>query len=72
MPYRSTFLAALFCLQSAAGQGIPAATPQAGGFRGIWFDLGQKSGFGSKYSGGLGTYTANHNPLAVYAPIVAR
>ena len=38
------------------------------GYRGIWFDLGQKSEFGSKYSGGLGTYTAKHHPLAVYAP----
>lgn len=38
------------------------------GYRGIWFDLGQRSKFGSKYSGGLGTYTAKHHPLAVYAP----
>ena len=38
------------------------------GYRGIWFDLGQRSEFGSKYSGGLGTYTAKHHPLAIYAP----
>jgi hypothetical protein len=38
------------------------------GYRGIWFDLGQRSEFGSKYSGGLGTYTAKHRPLAVHAP----
>ncbi|MDT8389117.1 MAG: BNR-4 repeat-containing protein [Lentisphaeria bacterium] len=42
------------------------------GYRGIWFDLGQKSEFGSKYSGGLGTYTAKHHPLAVYAPAVEK
>ncbi len=46
--------------------GQPADTPQADGFRGIWFDLGQRSEFGSKYSGGLGTYTANHVPMAHY------
>src|SRR5690554_3635219 len=40
------------------------------GYRGIWFDLGQRSQFGSKYSGGLGTYTAKHHPLALYAPAV--
>ncbi len=40
------------------------------GYKGIWFDLGQKSEFGSKYSGGLGTYPAKHRPLAVYAPAV--
>lgn len=38
------------------------------GYRGIWFDLGHRGAFGSKYSGGLGTYTAKHCPLAVYAP----
>ncbi len=37
------------------------------GFKGIWFDLGQRSEYGSKYSGGLGTYTAKHHPLAVYS-----
>jgi hypothetical protein len=39
---------------------------RADGFRGIWFDLGQRSEYGSKYSGGLGTYTANHVPMAHY------
>lgn len=39
------------------------------GYRGIWFTLGQYQGeYGDKYSGGLGTYTANHVPIAVYAP----
>jgi hypothetical protein len=37
------------------------------GYHGIWFELGQKTEFGDKYSGGLGTYTANHNPMAIYA-----
>ncbi len=37
------------------------------GYRGIWFELGQKSEYGDKYSGGLGTYTAKHIPFAVYA-----
>lgn len=50
-----------------------AALPRTGeGYRGIWFTLGQLSEYGDKYSGGLGTYTANHNPLAVYAPAVDR
>lgn len=40
------------------------------GYQGIWFTLGQFSEFGDKYSGGLGTYTANHVPLAIYAPEV--
>lgn len=40
------------------------------GYRGIWFTLGQVSEYGDKYSGGLGTYTADHIPVAIYAPAV--
>jgi hypothetical protein len=47
-----------------------AEAPRAEGYRGIWFTLGQFSKHGDKYSGGLGTYTANHDPMAVYAPQV--
>jgi hypothetical protein len=36
------------------------------GYRGIWFTLGQFSTYGDKYSGGLGTYTANHVPTAIF------
>ena len=42
--------------------------PKADGYHGIWFTLGQRSEHGDKYSGGLGTYTANHVPIAIYAP----
>ncbi len=48
----------------------PPLTGTIGGYRGIWFTLGQFTAHGDKYSGGLGTYTANHNPLAVHAPEV--
>src|SRR5437016_5745851 len=52
--------------RAAAGE---ADAPQrTDGYRGIWFTLGQFSKHGDKYSGGLGTYTANHNPMAVYSP----
>lgn len=43
---------------------------KADGYKGIWFTLGQQCEYGDKYSGGLGTYTAKHVPLAVYAPEV--
>ena len=45
----------------------PALSGTVGGYRGIWFTLGQFSKHGDKYSGGLGTYTSSHNPLAVYS-----
>lgn len=52
--------------------GAPPPARRINGYRGIWFDLGQKSEFGSKYSGGLGTYTAKHHPLAIYAPAAGK
>ena len=48
------------------------SSQQDDGYRGIWFTLGQPSEYGDKYSGGLGTYTAKHIPIAVYAPEVER
>ncbi len=42
------------------------------GYRAIWFDLGQRTEYGSKYSGPLATYTSNHTPLAIHAPQVQR
>ena len=44
-----------------------STTSKADGYRGIWFTLGQFSEYGDKYSGGLGTYTAKHVPLAIYS-----
>lgn len=46
---------------------------QTDGYRGIWFELRQISGdHGDKYSGGLGTYTSKHVPMAAYAPEVEK
>lgn len=50
--------------------GCQPEAPTIPGYRGIWFTLGQFSEYGDKYSGGLGTYTAKHHPLAIYAPEV--
>ena len=40
---------------------------RANGYKGIWFTLGQPSQYGDKYSGGLGTYTSSHIPIAIYS-----
>ncbi len=55
----------------SAGAGSSFAFAKfADGYRGIWFRLGHDFEYGDKYSGGLGTYTANHEPMAQYAPAV--
>ena len=44
---------------------------KADGYRGIWyFNQPTNDEYVYKYSGGLGTYCANHIPMAVYAPKV--
>lgn len=47
------------------------ATP-GDGYRGIWYTLGSRGEGDVKYSGGLGTYTSSHTPMAVYAPAAQR
>jgi len=37
------------------------------GYKGIWYTIGQSSEYGYKYSGGLGTYTADHIPMSIYS-----
>jgi hypothetical protein len=50
-----------------SGSSSEKNNPRVDGYRGIWFELGQKYEFGDKYSGALGTYTSMHIPLAVYS-----
>lgn len=65
------FLVFIFTTTSSYAQLKPTTHNQKlDGYKGIWFTLGQFSEYGDKYSGGLGTYTAKHIPLAIYAPAV--
>jgi hypothetical protein len=59
------FLLLIFCCPDSFAQNL-----RAEGYKGIWFTLGQFSDYGDKYSGGLGTYTADHIPIAIYSPSV--
>ncbi len=53
-------------LATGPAVGVEPNTKQDG-YRGIWFSIGQANDYGPKYSGGLGTYTANHVPICIYA-----
>ncbi len=52
---------------------MKAISVKADGYRGIWY-MNQPSGdeYVYKYSGGLGTYCAKHQPFAVYCPEVKK
>lgn len=70
-PGKLFFVFLLFIASTATVLNCNKEVPQVrkiNGYRGIWFSLGQITEYGDKYSGGLGTYTAKHHPLAVYAP----
>jgi hypothetical protein len=58
-----------FLITSNGYTQVPSSKNQKNinGYKGIWFTLGQFTEMGDKYSGGLGTYTAKHVPLAIYA-----
>ncbi len=66
----------LLCLNQVLAQSNHVQRDLTGsivdGYRGIWFTLGQMYEYGDKYSGGLGTYTAKHIPLAIFAPVVQK
>ncbi|MBP6963036.1 MAG: BNR-4 repeat-containing protein [Armatimonadetes bacterium] len=56
-------------LSSVAAQ--DASVRKEDGYRGIWYaNQASNDEYVWKYSGGLGTYTANHVPIAVYVPEV--
>jgi len=61
-----------FVLISFLASTVSSQNPKTEGYKGIWFTLGQFSEYGDKYSGGLGTYTADHIPLAIYSPQVKK
>lgn len=68
-PRAQMFNAFAFCLLLVGSFYAAAQQParKVNGYKGIWFTLGQFSAYGDKYSGGLGTYTSSHIPIAVYS-----
>ena len=59
--------ALLICIRAASQDPLP----KEDGYRGIWYyNQETKDEYVYKYSGGLGTYCAHHNPFSVYAPAV--
>lgn len=68
MDYKLFIFLILFSF--SLNESFSTQNPKAEGYKGIWFTVGQFSEFGDKCSGGLGTYTANHIPVAIYSPEV--
>ena len=52
----------------AVSTGIFGQNQKADGYKGLWFKFGQQWEYGYKYSGGLGTFSSQHQPIAIYSP----
>jgi hypothetical protein len=72
--FRGSVLCMALAVLHALVPSAPAKIlPTADGFHGIWYAVGpSKEQYAYKYSGGLGTYTHQTSPLAIYAPQVDR
>lgn len=58
----------LFLRATVLAQPVVTLNIKADGYRGIWYsNQPSRDEFAYKYSGGLGTYPANHYPFSVYA-----
>ncbi len=65
-----TFQTVLFLIifSSLSAQEVITLNTKDDGFRGIWYFIGNtNNAYVHKYSGGLGTYPANHYPFSVYS-----
>lgn len=67
------FLIAWLWSGALSADEVSTLNDKADGFRGIWYmNQRLKSEYRFKYSGGLGTYCAKHQPFAVHCPDVKR
>ncbi|MGB2312986.1 MAG: BNR-4 repeat-containing protein, partial [Flavobacteriaceae bacterium] len=70
LPLCKKIIFLIIILMVMDGKGQSLENKKMAGYRPIWFELNQKYEYGDKYSGALGTYTAKHHPLAIYANAV--
>ena len=62
------FLVLNFIVSVSKAQEMVTLNLKDDGFRGIWYFIGKTNNeYVHKYSGGLGTYPANHYPFSVYS-----
>lgn len=60
-----TFL--IICLIGSQSK-LYAQNQKAAGYMGLWYKSGRPYEYGYKYSGGLATFSSQHNPMAIYVP----
>lgn len=49
-----------------------AQNPKAQGYMGLWSVSEKSPEYGYRYSGGLGTFSSQHRPMAIYSPEMSR
>ncbi|GAB3945654.1 BNR-4 repeat-containing protein [Spirosoma harenae] len=70
---KARFFCILLFISSLSYAQLQTLNQKAAGYRGIWYyNTKVRNEYIYKYSGGLGTYPANHYPFSIYAPAVNR
>ena len=61
----------IICLLGSQGN-LHAQNKKAAGYMGLWYKYGRPYEYGYKFSGGLATFSSQHNPMAIYVPGVKK
>jgi hypothetical protein len=68
MKSKRTFLLFTVWLLIAVSADLCAQNQRADGYKSLWSKSGSPLAYGYKYSGGMGTYSSQHIPIAIYSP----
>ena len=65
--FKKTLISALAISLILVSSELKCQNQKADGYKGLWASSGKSSGYGFRYSGGLATSSAQHNPVAIYS-----
>ncbi len=68
MSFRRHFFLSVTCFLLLFTANLYAQNIRADGYKGLWSKSGPPLEYGYKYSGGMGTFSSQHKPLAIYSP----
>jgi len=68
---RHFFLLLTFCFFVFSGD-LYGQNLRADGYKSLWAKSGPPLEYGYKYSGGMGTFSSQHKPLAIYSPVAGK
>ncbi len=68
MNFRRCIFLLMTCYLFVFSGDLSGQNQRADGYKGLWAKSGPPLEYGYKYSGGMGTFSSQHKPLAIYSP----